>query len=83
MIHSICFLSYYDDLLPFVAPYLLPATNTLMTCSVYATVAVATNRFFEMTPNMSLVSIPGHAGQGQGYEQPPPPPDPIVVTYES
>ena len=33
------------SVLPYVAPYLLPATNTLMTCSVYATVAVAVNRF--------------------------------------
>ena len=32
------------SVLPYVAPYLLPATNTLMTCSVYATVAVAVNR---------------------------------------
>ena len=46
---------YLSNLFPFVAPYLLPATNTLMTCSVYATVAVATNRYVEMTPNLDLV----------------------------
>ena len=39
----LCF-SYTMSVLPYVAPYLLPATNTLMTCSVYATVAVAVNR---------------------------------------
>ena len=37
---------------PYVAPYLLPALNTLMTCSVYATVAVAMNRYIEMTDGL-------------------------------
>ena len=37
-----------------MAPYLLPATNTVMTCSVYATVAVAINRYVEMSPSLSL-----------------------------
>ena len=32
-----------------MAPYLLPLTNTLMTCSVYATVTVAINRNLEMS----------------------------------
>ena len=36
-------------MLPYVAPYLLPTLNTLMTCSVYGTVAVAMNRYIEMT----------------------------------
>ena len=40
--------SYTLSVLPYVAPYLLPATNTLMTCSVYATVAVAVNRSFKL-----------------------------------
>ena len=63
-LHRICVIffsshsySYCDHWLPFVAPYLLPATNTLMTCSVYATVAVAINRFTEMTPNVNLVRV--------------------------
>eukprot|EP00094_Tigriopus_californicus_P006920 TCALIF_06665-PA protein Name:"Protein of unknown function" AED:0.34 eAED:0.19 QI:0/0.5/0/0.66/1/1/3/0/191 len=47
--------SYSTHVLPFVAPYLLPATNTLMTCSVYATVGVALNRYVEMNPNIHLV----------------------------
>ena len=34
---------------PYVAPYLLPTLNTLMTCSVYGTIAVALNRYLEMT----------------------------------
>ncbi|CAB4061007.1 unnamed protein product [Lepeophtheirus salmonis] len=47
--------SWYDSkIFPYVAPYLLPATNTLMTCSVYSTVAVALNRFIEMSPNLSM-----------------------------
>ena len=40
--------SYTLSVLPYVAPYLLPATNTLMTCSVYATVAVAVNRSYKL-----------------------------------
>ena len=40
---------YLNTIFPFVAPYLLPALNTLMTCSVYGTVAVALNRYLEMT----------------------------------
>ena len=32
-----------------MAPYLLPTLNSLMTCSVYGTVAVALNRYIEMT----------------------------------
>lgn len=50
---SFCF-SYSNYVLPLVAPYLLPATNTLMTCSVYATVGVALNRYVEMNPNFHL-----------------------------
>ncbi len=47
---------YEGTIFKLAAPYLLPATNTLMTCSVYATVAVAINRFVEMSPTISFVS---------------------------
>ena len=40
---------YLNNILPYVAPYLLPTLNSLMTCSVYGTVAVALNRYIEMT----------------------------------
>ena len=44
---------YLNSIFPFVAPYLLPTLNTLMTCSVYATVAVAFDRYVEMTDGLS------------------------------
>ena len=40
---------YLFNMFPYVAPYLLPTLNTLMTCSVYGTIAVALNRYLEMT----------------------------------
>ena len=43
------FFRYLNNVLPYVAPYLLPTLNSLMTCSVYGTVAVALNRYIEMT----------------------------------
>ena len=44
-------------MLPYVAPYLLPALNTLMTCSVYGTVAVAMNRYIEMSNSFKELKI--------------------------
>ena len=35
-----------------MAPYALPTLNTLMTCSVYTTVAVAIDRYIEMTDSL-------------------------------
>ena len=40
---------YKKEYFPYIAPWLLPITNTLMTCSVYATVTVALNRYMEMS----------------------------------
>lgn len=54
LLNSVQYFSYYIKCFPYVVPYLLPATNTLMTCSVYATVAVAINRFVEMSPRVSF-----------------------------
>ena len=49
--------SYNAHYFPFIAPYLLPATNTLMTCSVYATVIVALNRKMELSGSRSTTDF--------------------------
>ena len=40
---------YRDHIFPYLAPYLLPTVNTFMTCSVYTTVTVALDRYFELS----------------------------------
>lgn len=39
---------YKLKIFPFTVPYLYPATNTVMTCSIYMTAAVGINRYLDI-----------------------------------
>ena len=66
---------YRRHFFPYIGPWLLPATNTLMTCSVYATVMVALNRYMEMSdldimtgPSSGEATLAGGSRGGSGEE---------------
>ena len=40
--------AYSDHIFPYTVPYLYPATNTFMTCSIYMTAAVGVNRYLDI-----------------------------------
>ena len=49
---------YSTEVWALLMPFLFPATNTLMTASIYMTVAVAVNRYMDMRINASHLAIP-------------------------